>query len=136
MSEELSAKIKVDFGFLRFKSKEMENDTWVCQIYNSYYRENENGPQIISRNAMVRQRDTVKKLMSPADLKETLLDPDMIGLRLPRTDLDHLRDFSKCAIAFALNSIILFPGRVTLQSNKDKEFYLQDKFVSKLEHFM
>ena len=85
---------------------------------------------------MVRQRDTVKKLESPADLKETLLDPDMIGLRLPRTDLDHLRDFSKCAIAFALNSIILFLGRVTLQSNKEKEFYVQDKFVSKLEHFM
>ena len=28
------------------------------------------------------------------DLK-TILNPDMIGLRLPKTDLDHLKDFSK-----------------------------------------
>ena len=28
------------------------------------------------------------------DLKK-ILDPDMIGLRLPETDLDYLKDFSK-----------------------------------------
>ena len=68
----------------------------------------------------------------------TLLDPEMIGLRSPKTDLDSLLDFSECAFSFTLIYFILFlfVGRSTLRSNQDIEFVVQDNRVAKLEHFM
>ena len=68
----------------------------------------------------MRKRVAINTVKSLNDLKEMLLDPEMIGMRLPKTDLDHLRDFS----------------RVTLQANYDKEFKVQDNLVDKLESYL
>ena len=59
-------------------------------------REVSDHTKAISKNAEI----TAKKILiknedAPETDLKTILNPDMIGLRLPKTDLDHLKDFSK-----------------------------------------
>ena len=42
----------------------------------------------------IRKKIQLQDYDGQADL-QTILDPNMIGLRLPQQDLDHLKDFSK-----------------------------------------
>ena len=77
--EEMQNAFKKRFGFEKLVDK--KENTWICQMYNNYYRQCENGPRTLSKNAEVRQRPVTNKISSPNDLKETLLDPEMIGLR-------------------------------------------------------
>ena len=51
---------------------------------------------------------------------QTILNPEMIGLRLPKQDLDHLKDFN----------------RVTTLAQQEKEFETQDSMMNKLEAFL
>ena len=44
---------------------------------------------------------------SPFNLYTTLLDPSQMGLRLPQTDLAHLRDFSKFDVELELKYLWL-----------------------------
>jgi len=62
--------------------------------YDNFARKIEHEPAKLSGNAVLRKKhEFIGRDMH--NTLETLLDADMIGVRLPQTDQEDLRDFSK-----------------------------------------
>lgn len=68
----------------------------IVSIYNDAKRKISDHTETVSKNAEFQAKKMrMKNEDAPETDLKTILDPGMIGLRLPETDLDHLKDFSK-----------------------------------------
>ena len=81
----------------------------IAQVYNGFQYDLVDRTQDFTKNVEIRKKIQLQDYDGQADL-QTILDPNMIGLRLPQQDLDHLKDFSKYR-QFIINPLLSYRSR-------------------------